>query len=383
MYKSYEHYLLSLQSSNQHRRLGTTRQDNLPYFLDFSTNDYLNLSKNPKLIKAATLSGQDYGVGSTGSRLLSGNLDLYVKFEKKIAQDKHCASSLIFNSGFQANNSVLSSLLDEKTLQARPLIFFDKLNHSSLYQAAFLSKGDLHRYRHTDMNHLESLLKKYKHDSRPKFIVTETVFGMEGDYAPLEHIVNLALHHNAFLYLDEAHATGVFGLHGYGLSTLIDLQHIPYMIMGTFSKAIGVSGGYVACSSILRDFIINKAPGFIYSTAPSPVVVGAAFKAWKLVKSLSKEREILQNLGATLRTMLSDNGFDIGTSQSHIVPIILQEEKACLRAQKILLDEKIIVSCIRPPTVPPKSARLRISLTAHHQLEDLEKLVETLKKAIQ
>lgn len=382
MYKSYEEYLLTLHESGKYRRLGPVRQGTQSAYLDFSTNDYLGLSQQNNIIKAAQMTGALYGAGSTGSRLLSGNLDLYQKFEDKISKDKGSESSLIFNSGFQANISTLSCLLDEKILYATPLVFFDKLNHSSLYQAVFLSKAELCRYRHNDIDHLESLLIKHQHNARPKFIVTETVFGMDGDIAPLEQIAALARRYNAFLYLDEAHATGVFGVNGYGLSTTLPLQDTPHIIMGTFSKALGASGGYIACHNIMRDFIINKATGFIYSTAPSPMAIGAAFEAWSLVKSLNTERETLQILGTTLRTWLKDHGFNIGLSQTHIIPIILHEEETCLRAQKLLLEESIIVSCIRPPTVPPGSSRLRIALTINHQLSDLEKLMDVLKKVV-
>jgi 8-amino-7-oxononanoate synthase len=290
---------------------------------------------------------------------------------------------LIFISGFLANISTLGCILDDKILNAKPLVFFDKLNHSSLYQGVSLSKAELKRYHHNDINHLESLLIEYQNDTRPKFIVTETIFGMDGDITPLDEIAALTKKFNAFLYLDEAHATGVFGLNGYGLSTAVDLKDIPHIIMGTFSKAIGVSGGYIACNRIMRDFIINKATGFIYSTASSPAVVGAVFKAWKLLKYLDKERETLQNLGNTLRKMLKDRGFNIGTSQTHIIPIILNEEDKCLKIQKVLFQEGILVSCIRPPTVPPGTSRLRIALTTKHTNNDLKRLVETLNKVVE
>lgn len=382
MYKVYEQYLAMLFHSNRYRRLGRIRQESNPELLDFSTNNYLNLSHHKDIIAEGEIAARSYGAGSTGSRLLSGNHRLYEEFEAVIAIDKHVESSLIFNSGFQANLSTLTCLLDDKISNQKPLVFFDKLNHSSLYQAIFLSKAELKRYHHNDVNHLESILKKYRNDPRQKFIVTETVFGMNGDIAPLEQIVELAKKFNTFLYLDEAHATGIFGVNGYGLSTTLDLQTIPYIIMGTFSKAIGVSGGYVACHNIMRNFIINKATGFIYSTSPSPAVVGAAFKAWKLVKSLNREREALQNLGNDLRTMLKNDGFNIGTSQTHIIPIILKEEDKCLKAQKTLFHEGIMVSCIRPPTVPPGTSRLRIALTTKHTREDIERLVATLNVAI-
>jgi 8-amino-7-oxononanoate synthase len=383
MYKVYEKYLSTLHNSGKYRRLGQFRQESNSEFLDFSTNDYLNLSHHKDIIVAGKITAQSYGIGSTGSRLLSGNCKLFEEFENAIAKDKKTDSSLIFNSGFQANISTLSCILDDKILKAKPLVFFDKLNHSSLYQAVFLSKAELKRYHHNDSNHLESLLREYKNDPRSKFIVTETVFGMDGDIAPLEEIAILAKKFDTFLYLDEAHATGVFGAGGYGLSTTLDLQAIPHIIMGTFSKAIGVSGGYVACHNIMRDFIINKATGFIYSTAPSPAVVGAAFKAWKMVKSLDNEREALQSLGKTLRTMLRDRGFNIGTSGTHIIPVILNGEDKCLKIQKALFREGIIVSCIRPPTVPSATSRLRIAVTTKHTHKDLKRLVETLIRVVE
>ncbi len=383
MYKVYEKYLSTLHNNGKYRRLGQLRQESNTELLDFSTNDYLNLSHHKDVIVAGEIAARRYGIGSTGSRLLSGNCKLFEEFESAIAKDKKTDSSLIFNSGFQANISTLACILDDKILNAKPLVFFDKLNHSSLYQAVFLSKAELRRYNHNDINQLESFLEEHKNDPRPKFIVTETVFGMDGDIAPLEEIAALTKKFNAFLYLDEAHATGVFGLNGYGLSTAVDLQDIPHIIMGTFSKAIGVSGGYIACNRIMRDFIINKATGFIYSTAPSPSVIGAAFKAWELVKSLDKERETLQNLGNTLRKMLKGRGFNIGTSETHIIPIILNEEDKCLKGQKDLLKEGVIVSCIRPPTVPPGTARLRIALTHKHTSQDLNRLVETLSKVME
>lgn len=382
MYKAYEKYLSTLHNSGKYRRLGQFRQESNTGLLDFSTNDYLNLSHHKDIIKAGGIAAQRYGIGSTGSRLLSGNCKLFEEFEDVIAKDKKTESSLIFNSGFQANISTLSCILDDKILNAKPLVFFDKLNHSSLYQAVFLSKVELRRYHHNDINQLESFLEEHKNDPRPKFIVTETVFGMDGDIAPLEEIAALSKKFNAFLYLDEAHATGVFGSDGYGLSTTLDLQDIPHIIMGTFSKAIGVSGGYIACNRIMRDFIINKGTGFIYSTAPSPSVIGAAFKAWEMIKALDNERKVLQGLGNTLRTMLKDYGFNIGTSQTHIIPIILNEEDKCLKTQKALFQEGIVVSCIRPPTVPLGSSRLRIALTHKHTNQDLNRLVETLSRAV-
>jgi len=379
MYKVYRTYLNTLLDSGKYRRLAACRQHQC---LDFSTNDYLNLSKHPMVIAAVNHAAHHHGVGATGSRLLSGNNPIFTEFEALIAADKHTQASLIYSCGFQANANTLACLLDVKVLQQQALVFFDKLNHASLYQAIFLSNPELHRYHHNDCNHLEFLLRKYQHDQRPKFIVTETLFGMDGDIAPLNEIADLARQHQAFLYLDEAHATGLFGLNGYGLATTINLQDIPHIIMGTFSKALGASGGYIACDELIKNYIINKSPGFIYSTAPSPAIINGALQAWRMVKSLHNARKRVQYLGNQLREKLNAQGFNTGTSATHIVPIILQDERLCLNVQQALMNTGVLVSVIRPPTVPPGSARLRLAINAQHAEHDMQHFVNTLLQVI-
>lgn len=380
IYESYKRYLLSLQEANKYRRLPPPRQAYQKDYLDFSTNDYLGLSCHQAILDAAIKGAQTHGVGSTGSRLLSGNKSIFQQLEQQIAHDKNTKVALIFNTGFQANFSALSALLDQKILGDVPLVFFDKLNHSSLYQAVFLAKPELIRYAHNDLDHLASLLNKYKNDNRPKFIVTETLFGMDGDFAPINEIASLAAHHKAFLYMDEAHATGIFGNDGYGVSTTIDLKSIPFISMGTFSKALGSSGGYIACDEIIRNYLVNNATGFIYSTANSPMIIGAASKAWNMVKKLHRERQHLLYLSKFLRNILSDCGFNIGKSESHIIPIIIGKEEDAIYMQKTLYENKIIVSCIRPPSVPLNSSRIRIALTINHTMQELNYLADILKK---
>lgn len=379
-YKLYEKYLSNLHDTRKLRQLPSLIGNKNS--LDFSTNDYLGLSKHSELRKVAADAALEYGVGATGSRLFSGNFEMFEKFEVQIACDKHAEAALIFNSGFQANISALSSLLSVLALKAKPLVFFDKYNHSSLYQAAFLSKCELIRYKHNDMENLRSKLDEFRSNTRPKFIVSETIFGMDGDFAPLQELADLASEHGAFLYLDEAHATGVFGKHGYGLSTTVDLSSIPHVIMGTFSKALGASGGYVACNKVMRDYLINAAPGFIYSTAPSPMVIAAAQKAWAMVKNMDHERKLLRDLSAILRARLRDVNFNIGASNSHIIPIILGSEDVTIEAQKYLKANNIIVSCVRPPTVPVGTSRLRIALTSLHTEADLEVLIAKLNHVL-
>ncbi len=369
-----------LQNKEKYRQLP---EDNSPLdkgFIDFSSNDYLGLSKSEILFNAATLAGKQFGVGSTGSRLLSGNKKIFEDFESQIAQDKGTESALILNSGFQANVTVLASLLDQLVLGAKPIVFFDKLNHASLYQAIFLSRAELVRYWHNDMNQLNNLLIQYKDDLRPKFIVTETIFGMDGDTVEMEEILTLSEQHKAFLYLDEAHATGVVGHRGYGLSTNFNLEKVPHLVLGTFSKALGCFGAYIACSKVIKNYLINKCSGFIYSTSLSPMVIGAAAKGWDLIKNLADKRESLFAKAVNLRSKLKKLGFDTGNSSTHIIPIILGNEESVMNAKEKLLKQGLIVSAVRPPTVLPGTSRLRIALNVHHSNSDLDYLIYVMEK---
>ncbi|WP_370931674.1 aminotransferase class I/II-fold pyridoxal phosphate-dependent enzyme [Bartonella sp. DGB1] len=379
MYKPYEQYLSILRTNARYRRLTPQRQAKSISLLDFSTNDYLNLTADPYLLHKLKQITKQYKIGSTGSRLLSGNINIHQQLEKKIANDNNTEAAITFSSGFIANLSSLAALTDPQILGSKALLFFDKLNHASLYQAAFLSGARLCRYQHNNLDHLEKLLKQYETDKSAKFIVTESIFSMDGDIVDLSNIVTLAEKYNCMIYIDEAHATGLFGKNGYGLSTLIDFKKVPHIIMGTFSKALGISGGYIACDQIIADYLINKAQGFIYSTAPSPIITALALESWNYVTNLQERRDNLQANGKILRNMLKNAGFNTGLSQTHIIPIILYDEKSAILMQEKLAKKNILVSCIRPPTVPPNAARLRISLTSNHTIDDLNYLIEQLK----
>lgn len=375
----YKVYCESLKASCNYRIL----QDDIDGdAIDFSTNDYLNLSKNPEILHAAYKAGMKYGCGATGSRLLSGNRNIFCKFEEQIAHDKKAESAMIFCSGYQANLTVLSALCDKKIFDAagkQVVLFFDKLNHESLYKAAQLSSAKLERYRHYDIEMLETLLKKYEDKKFVKFIVSETVFGMDGDFANLQMLINLSQKYNAFLYLDEAHATGVFGIHGYGLSTNFDLKNINCVVMGTFSKAAGVSGAYIACSKNIKDYLLQKCAGFIYSTALSPMIIGAARKSWKIIRKMDKERKMLLSLSEYFRKSISHN-FDTMNSQTNIVPIRMQSSELAIRYKKYLLDQKIIVSALRQPTV--SIPRLRIAITLAHSKKDIDNLLNVMSEPL-
>ncbi|MGL9682346.1 MAG: aminotransferase class I/II-fold pyridoxal phosphate-dependent enzyme [Wolbachia sp.] len=211
------------------------------------------------MLGAAKLSGAQFGVGSTGSRLISDNKKYLKTLKKELPKTKEL-SQLLFSIQVFRTMQRFSQAYSINQCLVRNLLFFDKLNHASLYQAVFLSNAKLVRYHHNDTDHLSNLLIKFKNDLRPKFIVTETIFGMDGDIAQIEKIFALSKEHEAFLYLDEAHATGIIGYNGYGLSTSINLKEIPHLILGTFSKALGCFGAYVACSNVIKNYLINKCP---------------------------------------------------------------------------------------------------------------------------
>ncbi len=344
---------------------------------DFSGNDYMGLAKRPELVEAAAEAGRRYGAGATGSRLLSGNTPLHVELEARIAVDKGAEAALVFASGYQVNAACIAALLDRTALGAEPLVFADKLNHASMHLGCALAGVRQQRYKHLDLAHLEALLEKNAGDPRPKFILSESVFGMDGDQADIAALQGLSLRHGALLYIDEAHATGVFGPRGYGLCEAVSLAPTT-VAMGTMSKALGVSGGYLACSLLLRDYLINRAGGFIFSTAPSPLMVGAALKAWELLPSLGAERAALLRRAEDLRQGLRSLGLDHGASSTHIVPVILSTPEAALCAKDTLAAQGILVSAVRPPTVPQGSSRLRIGLSAAHTDQDLDLLLAAL-----
>ena len=379
MLNAYEKYISALDTTSKLRKLPVGPTLGQYISADFASNDYLGMSKNPEVIAAAQEAAKVFGVGATGSRLLTGNISLFEALETKIAQDKGSETCLLFNSGFQANHSVLATLLDESTLGARALVFFDKYNHSSLYQGAWQSGAEILRFRHNSLSHLTDLLERYRHIDRPKFVVTESLFGMDGDLAPLAEIADLCRIHNALLYVDEAHATGIFGNGGLGLACELNTRDLPLVIMGTFSKALGGSGAYLCCSHTVKKYLINKAPGFIYSTAPSPISMAAASKAWDLMKDMNGERQRILDLADTLRKELKGLDFDSGNSESHIVPIPMANEDRALAAKNILFEAGVLVSAIRPPTVPVGTSRLRVALSVNHSDRDIQCLLKGLR----
>ena len=335
-------------------------------YLDFSSNDYLGLSAHPYIKSQAKKAIEDFGVGSSASRLLSGDLELFHSLQESIAHFKSKECALVFNSGYQLNVGVIPSLCSKGDV-----IFSDKLNHASIIDGILLSGADFFRFKHNDPDHLKSLLKAKRASYKNALIITETVFSMDGDKPPLNDLVKLKAYYNCNIMVDEAHATGIFGLGGSGVVEELGLSKKIDLIMGTFSKALGSFGGYVACSKEMVEYLINSCRSFIYSTALPPSIIAANIAAIELVKKESYRRKQLIENADYFRKKLTSNGYLVKGS-SQIVPVIIGDSKEAQKISHKLRDRGHWVLPIRPPTVPSQSARLRFSLTYYHSKDILD-----------
>lgn len=343
-------------------------------YIDFSSNDYLGLSGHPKLIKVAIQALDKFGTSSSASRLLSGNLKIHQQLEKEVAQFKHKEAALIFNSGYQANLGIISCLYGKGDC-----IFSDRLNHASIVDGILLSGAQFFRFQHNDIGHLESLLKKERAKFNKAMIITETIFSMDGDRAPLKELVILKEKYNCEIFVDEAHATGIFGKNGSGVVEEEGLQGRVDFIMGTFSKALGSFGAYFAASRETIDYLINASRSFIYSTALPASVIACNLASIKLIKEEPFRRKGLLDSAQYFRETLKDTGLVVkGASQ--IVPLITGENFKTLKFAQALQKKGYWVLPIRPPTVPNGQARLRFSLTFYHDKEVLRKLINDISK---
>ena len=335
--------------------------------VNFSSNDYLGLAMHPELKQRAHEFSNRYGTGSSASRLITGSLDCFEGIEKKLAALKSVESVLIFNSGFQANVSVIPSLVDQDSL-----ILSDRLNHNSIIQGVTLAGCDKLIFDHNDLDHLEALLTENPGYSR-KLILTESVFSMDGDQSDIDRLINIATEHNAILFVDEAHATGVLGPSGMGLTVGKNVD----ITVGTFSKAMGAFGAYVASSSKIRDYLINCCAGFVYTTALPASTLGAIDAALDLVPDMHTEREILQENAEFLRLALQQLGYNTGESTTQIIPVLLGDEQRTLTMSEKLEQAGFLATPIRPPTV--MDSRIRLALSAAHTREQIEALTNIFR----
>ncbi len=359
---------------HQHRRLqgvtplpGARVEVNGRAMVDFCSNDYLGLSKHPSLQARAIQFSEKYGSGSTASRLICGSLDCFEAVERKLAESKGVEGALIFNSGFQANVSVIPALADRKST-----IFSDALNHNSIIQGITLARCTKKIFRHNDLDHLQSLLEKNAENGASRsLIVTESVFSMDGDQTDIDRLTALAEAHDAILIVDEAHATGVLGENGMGLTAGKNVD----VTVGTFGKALGSFGAYIACSGKIKDYLVNCCSGFIYTTALPPAVLGTIDAALDLVPQLTDARKRLHENATFLRDRLSKLGYDTGPSTTQIIPVLLGDEASTLAMARKLEEAGIFATAIRPPTVPPGESRIRLALSAAHTRPQIEALL--------
>ena len=348
--------------------------------LNLSSNNYLGLANHPALREAAKEAMDRYGCGSGASRLISGNMTLHLELEEKVAALKGTEAALVFNSGYQANIGILSLLVGEGDL-----ILSDALNHASIIDGCRLSRAKIAVYPHCDLEQIEAGLKKAPAKTR-KLIVTETLFSMDGDEAPLVEIVDLAERYGAMVMVDEAHATGVTGPNGAGVVAKLGLVDRVLVQMGTLGKALGAFGAYVAGSRELRELLINRCRSFIFTTSLPPAVLAMAIAAIDLSVKEPQRRLALWHNCRALREGLKSLGFSLGQSQSQILPLIIGDAEKCMDFSERLLGKGVFAQGIRPPTVPPGTSRLRITVMAththehlHHALKAFEEVKNQLK----
>lgn len=372
--------LEAIKAAGLYRRLRRVEGDQGPMLtiggrevINFSSNNYLGIANHPELAAAAKAAIDRYGCGSGASRLISGNMTLHEELENRLAQFKGTEAALVFNSGFQANMGVISTLTGEGDA-----ILSDELNHASIIDGCRLSRAKTSVYAHSDLNQLEAALKQAS-GARRKLIVTESIFSMDGDEAPLAGIVDLAEKHDAVVMVDEAHATGVFGAGGAGVVQKLGLGDRVLVQMGTLGKALGGFGAYIAGSRGLCELLINRCRSFIFTTALPPAVMAMAIAAIDLVVREPQRRAALRNNCRGLKQGLSSLGFHIGASESPILPLIVGDAGACMRLSEELLQKGVFAQGIRPPTVPPGTSRLRITLMATHTPEHIARALEAFK----
>jgi len=344
--------------------------------LQFASNNYLGLANDPRVKEALARGIEKWGWGAGASRLVAGHTEAHEALEADLAAFKHTEASLVFPTGYQTNLGVVGSLVGRGDL-----VLSDRENHASIYDAVKLSGARLVRYAHADAGDAARLLAKHRDAPGRRLLVTDTVFSMDGRLAPLRALALLAEREGAMLVLDEAHATGVLGPTGAGLAEEVGLESGITASVGTLSKALGGIGGFVAASREVCDLIVNRGRSFIYTTALPAAACEAARAALEIVREEPERRRRVLALAERLRGALQEKGFDSGQSETQIVPVLVGAPERALALAAALLERGIFCPAIRPPTVPPGTSRLRVSLTAEHTEEDVDRLVAVLAES--
>lgn len=341
--------------------------------INFASNDYLGLAADPRLAAAAADACRSTGVGRGSSPLICGRSTIHAELERRLAEFEHAEAALLFPSGFAANAGVVPALADRGDA-----IFADAKNHASLIDGCRLSRAETHVYRHNDAAHLGELLAEHAPAARRTLIVTDTLFSMDGDVAPLAEIAALARRYDAMLLVDEAHATGVFGAQGRGLAEAAGVEQEGLMRIGTLSKALGAAGGFVVGPQPLIDYLANRARSYVFSTAQPASTAAAAIVALDIVAAEPGRRTQLLATAADLRKHLQTAGWSTGDSASQIIPIEVGPAAAALALSRRLRDAGFWVPAIRPPSVPAGESLVRLSLTTNHTAEMVDALLAAL-----
>ena len=343
-------------------------------YLMMASNNYLGLTFDPLVIEGAVKGAQQYGTGSGGSRLVSGTFPLFTELENALTKFKNTEKALVFNTGYMANVGTISAIADKNTI-----IFSDALNHASIIDGCRLSRGTVKAYSHCDVDELKYLLKQVNRNTR-KLIVTDGVFSMDGDIAPLDKLYELSRDYNALLMVDDAHATGTIG-NGHGTAAYFNLEKEIDIQLGTLSKSLGSVGGYVAANSTIIDYLVNTSRSFIFSTALSPADIGASLTALQILET---DATVLGRLQANVNYMadqLLSMGID-ATNETPIFPILIGSNEDTLAVSDYLYEAGIIGTAIRPPTVPIGESRIRLTVTAAHDKEQINYVCQSLHKAM-
>ncbi len=341
-------------------------------YLAFCSNNYLGLADDLRLKEAAARAIEKYGCGTGASRLVSGNMKIHQELEKKIAEFKKTDAAILFPTGYMANIGTISALVGPGDA-----VIIDKLNHASIIDGCRMSRAKILVYKHSDINSLETVLENAKSYAK-RLIITDTIFSMDGDIAPLPEIVALAKKYNSMLMIDDAHATGLLGKNGRGALEHFDLENHIEIVMGTLSKAIGSIGGFVAGSKNLIDYLRNKARSFIYTTAPPPAACAASIRAIEIIESEPDRRQRLWENVRYAKDMLKKTGYDTMNSATQIIPVLIGVANTTVEKSNFLFHNGILIPAIRPPTVPKEQSRLRITLMSQHTKSDIDRLLSLL-----
>ncbi len=370
--KSLDGQSLRREYKTLERIQGPVFQINGRSYLSFCSNNYLGLADHPKIQEAVVAAIGQYGWGAGASRLVSGNTAIHRELEKKIAEFKNTEDALVFSTGYMANMGALCALAGKEDV-----VIGDKLNHASIVDGCRQSGATFRVYPHNDVKQLETLLQRSS-GYRRRLVVTDSVFSMDGDVAPLPEIAGITKKYGAMLMVDDAHATGVFGDQGKGLVAHYGLEGEVDVLMGSLSKAVGSIGGFIAGSGQLIEYLKNKARAFLYTTALPPAVCAASLAGLSLIREERFRIERLWENVAFLKSRLSAFGYAI-SGDSPIVPLIVGPADKALAVSEKLFQNGIIIPAIRPPTVPKGASRLRVSLMATHGKDDINRLVDTLE----